>query len=240
MVCYSSTQSWYIIKINGTSFTATATKILGLEGGNTQKFKTLSLSLGQKGYNSLSFWKKNNFFKKSFNFCTVPQVSKHWFSQTYLNNKNTPALLYSVTSCRRITAAICIIVAEQGNVPSSKVQPDLGYYRRETNKHQNVAQRSIYMFPIPFRSNISGASEKRLCLTFQQHLCSTMRQHHLRAEWEENQTLCGSAGPGMSTEEQLWTMCMKFKNFRPINWHPPLEEGQGLDWNCSEMVCIWI
>lgn len=125
MVCYSSTQSWYIIKINGTSFTATATKILGLEGGNTQKFKTLSLSLGQKGYNSLSFWKKNNFFKKSFNFCTVPQVSKHWFSQTYLNNKNTPALLYSVTSCRRITAAICIIVAEQGNVPSSKVQPDL-------------------------------------------------------------------------------------------------------------------
>lgn len=73
MVCYSSTQSWYIIKINGTSFTATATKILGLEGGNTQKFKTLSLSLGQKGYNSLSFWKKNNFLRSLLIFALCPR-----------------------------------------------------------------------------------------------------------------------------------------------------------------------
>lgn len=112
MVRYSSTQSWYIIKNNGTAFSAAATKILGLEGGNTQEFKTLSLSLGQKGYNSLSFWKKNNFFKKSFNFCRVPQVSKCWFSQTCLSNKNTPALLQSVHSCRNTTAGICTVVTE--------------------------------------------------------------------------------------------------------------------------------
>jgi len=73
MVCYSSTQSWYIIKINGTSFSATATKILGLEGGNTQEFKTLSLSLGQKGYNSLSFWKKNNFLRSLLIFSACPR-----------------------------------------------------------------------------------------------------------------------------------------------------------------------
>lgn len=43
------------LKIMGLHSVPQLKKFLGLEGGSTPEFKTLSLSLGQKGYNSLAF-----------------------------------------------------------------------------------------------------------------------------------------------------------------------------------------
>lgn len=157
MVCYSSTRSWYIIKNNGTAFSAAATKILGLEGGNTQEFKTLSLSLGQKGYNSLSFWKKNNFFKKSFNFSRVPQVSKRWFFQTCLTeicqhcSKAFPLAEILLLGFAPLLQSRRMFF-QSGSAWSGLLRLAQG----DLNYHQKIVWRGTYMFHMPFHYNISG------------------------------------------------------------------------------------